>query len=137
MKKATPAKKSAATVYKAKIKSTKSLSELKKNQVLYYYANFDIVDQKFLSELTGLSNESIESISQSNKSRKAPKISFTPKEISIIKYIVKGLTNNEIAKKFNLKSRRGIESSREIIKDKIGVETTAGIILYALKNNIV
>lgn len=58
------------------------------------------------------------------------------KEIQIIKLICQEKTNKEISEILNL-SPRTIEGSRAKIIQKINVKNTAGIVLYAIKNNIV
>jgi DNA-binding NarL/FixJ family response regulator len=58
------------------------------------------------------------------------------KEIQIIKLICEEKTNKEISEILNL-SPRTIEGSRARIIQKINVKNTAGIVLYAIKNNIV
>jgi len=61
---------------------------------------------------------------------------LTDKEIQIIKLICQEKTNKEISEILNL-SPRTVEGSRAKIIAKINVKNTAGIVLYAIKNNIV
>ena len=62
--------------------------------------------------------------------------SLNDKEIQIIKLICQEKTNKEISEIMNLSSRT-VEGSRAKIISKINVKNTAGIVLYAIKNNII
>lgn len=61
---------------------------------------------------------------------------LTDKEIQIIRLICEEKTNKEISEILNL-SPRTVEGSRAKIIQKINVKNTAGIVLYAIKNNII
>ena len=61
---------------------------------------------------------------------------LTDKEIQIIRLICEEKTNKEISEILNL-SPRTVEGSRAKIIAKINVKNTAGIVLYAIKNNII
>jgi DNA-binding NarL/FixJ family response regulator len=63
------------------------------------------------------------------------KIEFSEREIEIITYICEGLTNKEIGEKIFL-SVRTVEGIRLKITEKMNVKNTAGIIIYAIKNNL-
>ncbi len=67
--------------------------------------------------------------------KKRPKIEFSDKEIIIINLICGEYSNKEIADKLNL-SKRTVEGYREKILEKIEGKNTAGIVVYAIKNNI-
>lgn len=58
------------------------------------------------------------------------------KEIEIIKHIANGLVYKEIADKMNI-SPRTVETHRKNIMEKLGVDTNAHIIRYAIKNGII
>ena len=75
------------------------------------------------------------SILTSLRVRNEKKPVFTEREIMIIKLICQELSNTEIAHIMNL-SRRTIEGYREKILEKIKGKNTAGIVLYAVKNQI-
>jgi|ERR1035437_884697 DNA-binding NarL/FixJ family response regulator len=64
------------------------------------------------------------------------KINLTEKEKEIITMICKEYTNKEISEK-RLISLRTVESHRNFIMQKIGARNTAGIVMYAVKNNLV
>lgn len=67
--------------------------------------------------------------------RKTPKPEFSQKEIDVILYICQEMTNKEIADRLNL-SIRTIEGYRDRIQSKIGAKNSAGIVVYAIRNNI-
>ena len=66
---------------------------------------------------------------------RAPKVQLTEKEIEVIRHICEQMTNKEIAGKINL-SIRTVEGYRDRIQEKIGAKNMAGIVVYAIKNNI-
>lgn len=60
---------------------------------------------------------------------------FSDREKEMIVYICDGLTNKEIAEKVFL-SVRTVEGLRMKLLEKMNVKNTAGIIIYAIKNNL-
>lgn len=73
--------------------------------------------------------------SRFNPYKKRAKIEFSEKEIAIINLICGEYSNKEIADKLIL-SKRTVEGYREKILEKIDGKNTAGIVVYAIKNNI-
>jgi len=71
-----------------------------------------------------------------NDKPKENKFGLTDRELQVIKWITKGKTNNEIATYLEL-SRRTIEAHRNNIQKKLGVNTTAELIVFAIENNLV
>jgi len=63
-------------------------------------------------------------------------ISITTRELEIICHIADGMTNNQIADKLFL-SNHTITTHRKNIMAKLGVNNTAGIVMYAIKANLV
>ncbi|MBI3509870.1 MAG: response regulator transcription factor [Bacteroidetes bacterium] len=61
---------------------------------------------------------------------------ISDREAEIISFIAEGLTNKEIADKLFL-STHTITTHRKNIMSKLGVNNTAGLVLFAIKNNIV
>lgn len=61
---------------------------------------------------------------------------LSPVEKKVIELICKEYTNKEISEKI-FKSTRTVESYRRSIMNKIGAKNTAGIVMYAVKNNLV
>lgn len=63
-------------------------------------------------------------------------ISLSERELEIITLIAEGLTNNQIADNLFLSSHT-INTHRKNIMAKLGVKNTAGIVMYAVKTNLV
>ncbi|MDB5191434.1 MAG: LuxR family transcriptional regulator [Segetibacter sp.] len=61
---------------------------------------------------------------------------FSDRELQIIEWICQERTSREIANYLGLSSRT-IEWHRRIITEKINAKGTAGIVLYAIKNNLI
>lgn len=59
----------------------------------------------------------------------------TEREADVIRYIAEGLSNKQIADKLCL-STHTVNTHRKNIMSKLGVNNTAGIVMYAVKNNI-
>ncbi|MFH1319335.1 MAG: helix-turn-helix transcriptional regulator, partial [Bacteroidota bacterium] len=62
-------------------------------------------------------------------------IDLSKREIEILKLICDEFTNSEIAKKLLL-SIRTVEGYRESLMEKTGVRNIAGLVVYALKNDL-
>ena len=60
---------------------------------------------------------------------------FTPKEMDIIRMICEEKTTKEIGIKLNI-STRTAEEHRKRIRDKMDVTGTAGIVIYAIRNEL-
>jgi DNA-binding NarL/FixJ family response regulator len=56
-------------------------------------------------------------------------------ETEIIKAIAEGLSNKLIADKLNL-STHTVNTHRKNIMQKLGVNNTAGVVMFAVKNNL-
>jgi len=63
-------------------------------------------------------------------------IKISSRESEIIRFVAEGLTNKEIADKLFL-SAHTVTTHRKNIMAKLGVNNTAGLVLFAIKNNIV
>ena len=59
----------------------------------------------------------------------------TEREIEIIKYIAEGLSNKQIADKLSL-STHTVNTHRKNIMNKLDVNNTAGIVMFAVKNQL-
>lgn len=59
----------------------------------------------------------------------------TEREADVIRYIADGLSNKQIADTLCL-STHTVNTHRKNIMSKLGVNNTAGIVMYAVKNNI-
>jgi DNA-binding NarL/FixJ family response regulator len=73
--------------------------------------------------------------SKYNSGKKVARPEFTPREIEVINLISEGLASKEIAERMGLKTRT-IESYRERIMEKMNVNNTAGLIVYAIRNGL-
>lgn len=62
-------------------------------------------------------------------------LTVTEREIEIIKYIAEGLSNKQIADKLSL-STHTVNTHRKNIMNKLEVNNTAGIVMYAVKNQL-
>lgn len=67
--------------------------------------------------------------------RKKKRPQLNDKEVSLMKAICRELTNKEIAADLNM-SKRTVEGWRKRIIRKLNVKGTAGIVIYALANNV-
>ena len=63
-------------------------------------------------------------------------VMISDRELEIIQLIAEGYTNNQIAEKLFL-SNHTINTHRKNIMSKLGVKNTAGIVMYAVKTNLV
>lgn len=63
-------------------------------------------------------------------------VSLSEREVEIIKLISEGNTNVEIAELLHL-SPHTVNTHRKNIMAKLGIKNTAGIVMYAVKSNIV
>ena len=71
-----------------------------------------------------------------DRHKRSFKVSFTEKELKIIEYTCLEFSAQEIADKLG-GSKRTIENQKLKIQEKMNVRTTAGIVLYAIKNKLV
>lgn len=63
-------------------------------------------------------------------------IKISPREVEIIRLVAEGLTNKQIADQLCL-STHTVTTHRKNIMNKLQVNNTAGLVLFAIKNNIV
>jgi DNA-binding NarL/FixJ family response regulator len=73
--------------------------------------------------------------SRFNPYTKKPKVEFSEREKEIIGLISKEFSNKEIAEKLFL-SHRTVEGHRLKIMEKMDVKNTVGLVVYAIKNNL-
>jgi DNA-binding NarL/FixJ family response regulator len=75
-----------------------------------------------------------------NRQRLAPtvtnEITVTEREREVIKYICMEFTATEIAKKLEV-SPRTVEAIKDRLMERFGAKNTAGLVFFAVKNNIV
>lgn len=63
-------------------------------------------------------------------------IKLTGKDIEFLRFVCTELTYKEIAERMHV-STRTIESHRDTLCEKLDIKTRVGLVLYALKNNLV
>ena len=91
-----------------------------------YYFN-DLVNKALLKKLV---------IKQNLKPSFNQDVEFTERELEVLKLICEEKTAAEIAKDIFL-SPRSVEGIRQRLIEKVGVRNTAGLVMFAVKNNIV
>lgn len=62
--------------------------------------------------------------------------SLTKREEGVLKLLAEGCSNKEIARELDI-SVRTVETHRQNIKQKLNIQTAAGLAKYAIENNIV
>lgn len=75
-------------------------------------------------------------ISLNTKPKKSAKSDLTEREIEILKLVCESMTNEQIADKINL-SYDTIKWHRSNILAKTGCTNTAGLVIYAIKNQLI
>ena len=91
----------------------------------FYYS--DIVNVKLVKNLASV-------IHKDNK--KVNLLEFTPKEIEILQHFCTELSYKEIGSKLGVSSRT-VESYRDALFEKTGINTRIGLVVYAIKNGVV
>ncbi len=86
--------------------------------------------------LETIKNESIDINKAEFRSLICAPVAITERELEIITLIAEGFTNAEIAEKLFL-STHTVNTHRKNIMSKLGVTNTAGIVMYAVKCNLV
>ncbi|MBU1293959.1 MAG: response regulator transcription factor [Gammaproteobacteria bacterium] len=61
---------------------------------------------------------------------------LTKREVAVLKALAAGLSNKEIGQSLNI-SVRTVETHRQNIKNKLDIHTSAGLIKYALANQLI
>ncbi|POY35962.1 DNA-binding response regulator [Solitalea longa] len=78
----------------------------------------------------------VKMLAKSKQASKQQQVEFNDRELDIIKLICKQLTALEIADKVFL-SKRTVEGYRMRILEKMNVKNTAGVVVYALRNQLI
>jgi DNA-binding NarL/FixJ family response regulator len=75
-----------------------------------------------------------------NKTKSIPSLNndfpVTDKEKDVLRYICMEFTSQEIGQKMDI-SPRTVESIKERLMERFGVKNTAGLVFFAVKNNLV
>lgn len=74
-------------------------------------------------------------VSRNRSRQQKPVITFTPKELEVIRYICMEFTSHEIGKEL-YQSKRTIDGYRSDILGKINAKGPVGIVIYAIQNNL-
>lgn len=96
-----------------------AIDDTKENKQFYCGAVIDILGDKDDEDALGCAG-----------------VSLSEREIEIIKLISDGSTNKEIADQLFL-STHTVNTHRKNIMNKLGIKNTAGIVIYAVKENII
>jgi DNA-binding NarL/FixJ family response regulator len=78
----------------------------------------------------------LEAIDRESKSSSCDPVSLSIREQEIIKYIAEGKKNKEIAEDLCI-SAHTVMTHRKNIMSKLGVKNTAGIVVFAVKENLI
>jgi DNA-binding NarL/FixJ family response regulator len=65
-----------------------------------------------------------------------PKDIITPRELEILKLVTQQLTTKEIASKLYITTKT-VEAHKSNLISKTGVKNTAGLVMFAIKNNLI
>ena len=97
-----------------------------------------IIGKKFFCTdiIKQMRSESINIKKLKFKSIKIKSIDLTDRELQIVKFIAEGYTNSQIAAIIYL-SNHTVNTHRKNIMKKLGVNNTAGIVMYAVKTGMV
>jgi DNA-binding NarL/FixJ family response regulator len=63
-------------------------------------------------------------------------LDVTPKEKEVLRYICMEFTSQEIGEKMNI-SPRTVESIKDRLMERFGTRNTAGLVFFAVKNNLI
>jgi DNA-binding NarL/FixJ family response regulator len=84
---------------------------------------------------TSITNNLLDQFSRVDSNKRRNQIHFTTKELNIINYICNQYTTKEIADTLDI-SIRTVEDYRHNIQEKMGVKNVAGLVLFAVQNNL-
>lgn len=131
-----PAKKELDKVLASGITSL-LLKDCDKSEILEAI-NSTIKGEKFVcSKILGVMSASPEIVPNNSfiKSLRCDGVPVTEREIDIIRGIAEGLSNKLIADKLQL-STHTVNTHRKNIMSKLGVNNTAGVVMFAVKNQL-
>lgn len=92
-------------------------------------------NQPYYCRSTSLKLARLIATSQLGNAIAKTKVTFSEKEIAVIRMICEEKSTKEISDKLFLSSRT-VEEYRIKVRDKMGVKTMAGIVIYAIKNDL-
>ena len=86
-------------------------------------------------EVTRIVMNSLTNKKPSKKSRFGPEVQLTAREKEVLELILKEYSNQEIANQLFISSRT-VEVHKRNLLEKTGAKNTAGLVLYAVNNNL-
>lgn len=95
------------------------------------YFSSEVSYAMMMTYIGGLNNPTQQKLSTNKYS-----VQLTKREIEIIRLIASEMTNQEIADKLNI-SLRTVDTHRRNLLQKLGVKNTAGLVRYAIQNNLI
>tara|TARA_B100000809_G_C15124328_1_gene525557 strand:- start:1530 stop:2159 length:630 start_codon:yes stop_codon:yes gene_type:complete len=122
-----------STVYNALKNGVDSylLSDCEKPEIMDALADTHAGKQFYCGEVIDILAEGTEAEKQGCSG-----VSLSEREIEVIKLISDGFSNKEIAGKIFL-STHTVNTHRKNIMNKLGIKNTAGIVIYAFRENII
>jgi DNA-binding NarL/FixJ family response regulator len=78
----------------------------------------------------------INNLGRKNTAKHSSVSKFTSREMDVLQYICLGMSNEEIARKLFISSKT-VKSHRSNLLEKTNCKNTPGLILYAIKNEII
>lgn len=121
----------------------KELSDIRWIGIVYSF-----IDPRILSELDAVVNindprndliasiQRLVNIDHRSDNRKQPQETLSERETDVLKLLVAGNANKEIADKLNI-STHTVISHRKNISHKTGIKSVSGLTIYAVVNNII
>ena len=113
------------------------LKECEKIEILEAI-NSSIKGERYVcGKIVSILSTGVESVSTNSliKSLACDGVPVTERELDIIRGIAEGLSNKLIADKLNL-STHTVNTHRKNIMSKLGVNNTAGVVMFAVKNQL-
>ena len=84
---------------------------------------------------TAVSEEVMRHLTRTSKGKDPDTTPLSPREKEVLQLIVKDLSNQDIADKLHI-SIRTVETHKQNLLRKTGTNSVAGLVVYALKNNL-
>ena len=108
-----------------------------KDEILNAVRSINSGKDYFNEEISNIMLKSYVKIAkEDDKSQNKKEVNLTSREIEILKYVVEGWSNQEIADTLFI-SIRTVESHKNHIMQKLELKTTVEMVKYAIKNRIV
>ena len=96
------------------------------------FLNICLPQKQLLRSFMNLQSEGHKHTSHPHASRaKKPKPQLSPREIDVLRLVVKGLTNKEIGDKLNI-GLTTVISHRKNICEKVGIKSASGLAIFAV-----